>query len=29
MIGALIAIPTAAGIMLLLREVLVRRQDAR
>ena len=28
-IGALIAIPTAAGIMLLLREVLVRRQDAR
>ena len=28
-IGALLAIPTAAAILLITREVLVRRQDAR
>lgn len=28
-IGALIAIPTAAAVLLLMREVLIRRQDAR
>ncbi|MCD4526226.1 AI-2E family transporter [Nocardioides sp. cx-173] len=28
-VGALLAIPTAAAIMLILREVVVRRQDAR
>jgi predicted PurR-regulated permease PerM len=27
-VGALLAIPTAAGILMLLREVYVRRQDA-
>ena len=27
-IGALLAIPTAAAILLLVREVVVRRQDA-
>ena len=27
-IGALLAIPTAAAILLLIREVVVRRQDA-
>lgn len=28
-VGALLAIPTAAAVLLILREVLVRRQDAR
>ena len=28
-IGALMAVPTAAAILLLTREVFVRRQDAR
>lgn len=28
-LGALMAIPTAAAVMLLTREVLIRRQDAR
>jgi predicted PurR-regulated permease PerM len=28
-IGALLAIPTAAAVLLIVREVWVRRQDAR
>jgi predicted PurR-regulated permease PerM len=28
-VGALLAIPTAAAILLLVREVVIRRQDAR
>ena len=28
-VGALLAIPTAAAILLIVREVFVRRQDAR
>ena len=28
-VGALLAIPTAAAMLLLLREVFLRRQDAR
>ena len=28
-VGALLAIPTAAAVLMLTREVLVRRQDAR
>ena len=28
-VGALLAIPTAAAILLIMREVVVRRQDAR
>ena len=28
-VGALLAIPTAAAILLIVREVFIRRQDAR
>jgi predicted PurR-regulated permease PerM len=28
-VGALLAIPTAAAILLIMREVVVKRQDAR
>jgi predicted PurR-regulated permease PerM len=28
-VGALLAIPTAASVLLLVREVFLRRQDAR
>ena len=28
-VGALLAIPTAAAILLIIREVFIRRQDAR
>jgi hypothetical protein len=28
-VGALLAIPTAAAILLITREVFIRRQDAR